>query len=383
MGNLLQDSNSVILYVACFLLTAALAGLAQVYERRTRPMRLSPNIWQSTRPSLAFWAMSLAVPLLLASLRWQVGTDYVTYGQLYTSLNQIDTLGEFVYQLPITEPGYILLNFFVKAVFDNVIMIYAICALIILFFFYRAIEDYHEKGSVLLAVLVFLALFYSLSLNIMRQMIAVSIIFFATRYIFQHKYGSAAAWTVVAVSFHVTALVVVPFWVIRGEMRWQKVTRIAVFAALVALFFVSMAFGSLIEHIPLFSSLSLNPQSNPGFGLFLLRAPILIPILFFRKKILAHDERNRFWIIFLVFELAFAYLGYINSVFNRLALYFAVSWIVLLPQLIRCMPTRSDQYRMGVYLVLTLAVLWVFNFLLNDHSGVLPYKSLFDAKIIA
>ncbi len=212
MGNLLQYGNSVTLYAACFLLSAALAGLAQLYERRTRPIRLSPNGWQGTRPALVLWALSLAVPLLLSSLRWEVGTDYVTYGQLYTSLNQIDTLGEFVYQLPITEPGYILLNFFVKAVFNTPVMVYAICALITLFFFYRAIEDYHEKGSVMLAALVFFALFYSVTLNIMRQMIAVSIMFFATRYLFRQKYSMAAAWAVVAASFHVTALVVVVFW---------------------------------------------------------------------------------------------------------------------------------------------------------------------------
>lgn len=383
MGNLLQYGNSVTLYAACFLLSAALAGLAQLYERRTRPIRLSPNGWQGTRPALVLWALSLAVPLLLSSLRWEVGTDYVTYGQLYTSLNQIDTLGEFVYQLPITEPGYILLNFFVKAVFNTPVMVYAICALITLFFFYRAIEDYHEKGSVMLAALVFFALFYSVTLNIMRQMIAVSIMFFATRYLFRQKYYAAAAWAVVAASFHVTALVVVVFWVIRGEQRWQKIARIAVFSALIAFLFGSIAFGSVIDHIPFFSTLSLQPQSPPGFGLLLLRVPIFVPLLLFRKRLVAHDERNRLWLIFLVFEVAFSHLGYIDSVFIRLALYFAVSWIVLLPQLVRCMPTRSDQYRMGAYVVLVLAALWVFDAVISNNNDVLPYKSLFDAINIA
>ncbi len=383
MGNLLQYGNSVTLYAACFLLSAALAGLAQLYERRTRPIRLSPNGWQGTRPALVLWALSLAVPLLLSSLRWEVGTDYVTYGQLYTSLNQIDTLGEFVYQLPITEPGYILLNFFVKAVFNTPVMVYAICALITLFFFYRAIEDYHEKGSVMLAALVFFALFYSVTLNIMRQMIAVSIMFFATRYLFRQKYSMAAAWAVVAASFHVTALVVVVFWVIRGEQRWQKIARVAVFFALIAFLFGSMAFGSVLERIPFFSTLSLQPESSPGVGLLLLRAPICLPLLLFRKRLVAHDERNRFWLVFLVFEVAFSHLGYIDSVFIRLALYFAVSWIVLLPQLVRCMPTRSDQYRMGAYVALVLAALWVFDVVINNNNGVLPYKSLFDAINIA
>ncbi len=84
-----------------------------------------------------------------------------------------------------------------------------------------------------------------------------------------------------------------------------------------------------------------------------------------------------------MFEVAFSHLGYIDSVFIRLALYFAVSWIVLLPQLVRCMPTRSDQYRMGAYVALVLAALWVFDVVINNNNGVLPYKSLFDAINIA
>ena len=383
MDNLIRYSDSVILYAVCFVLTAVLAGLAQIYERKCRPVGLSPSVTQSARPNLALWALSFMVPFLLSALRWEVGTDYATYGQLYTALNEIDSLGRFIQQIPITEPGYILLNFFVKAVFDQFLVVYALCALIILAFFYRAFEDYHEKNSVMLAVLVFLCMFFPLSLNILRQMMAVAIMFFATRYIFQRRYGAAAVWTLVAASFHVTALVVVPFWLIRGDRQWEKVTRIVLFYALIALLFAGIVIGSFFEHIPFFSALNAQPEAKPGLGLLLLRAPIFIPVLLFRKRLIAHDERNHLWIIFMVFEIAFSHLGYINSVFSRIALYFAASWTVLLPSLVRCMPTRQAQYRMGAYVVVTLAALWFFNSIISNFNGFLPYKSLFDSNILA
>lgn len=384
MINLKLYTGSVIIYVVCFALAAGFGGLAQVFDRRCRPEVLSQSIVQSTRPNRAFWVLSFMVLFLLSALRWQVGTDYITYGQLYTSLNKISTLGAFVRQIPITEPGYILLNFFVKAVFNQYLVVYALCALITLAFFYRAFEDYHEKSSVMLAILVFAALLFPFSLNIMRQMMAVGIMFFATRYIFRNEYGAAAVWTLVAATFHVTALVVVPFWIIRGDKRWQKISRTAVFAFLIVILFGGVLFRPVFEHIPFFGALAgeVDPESKPGIGLLLLRAPIFIPVLLYRKKLTAHDERNRLWIIFMLFEIAFSHLGYINSVFSRISLYFAVSWIVLLPSLVRSMPTRSFQYRMGAYVVLVLAALWVFNTLFNNYNGVIPYKSLFDAHII-
>ncbi|MFZ5975655.1 MAG: EpsG family protein [Bacillota bacterium] len=385
MDNLIDYSGSIILYVACFLLTAAMAGLAQIYQQKRRPVALSPSMTLSTRPNRIWWILSLMVLLLLSSLRYGVGTDYATYGQLYTSLNQIDSLDKFIAQIPVTEPGYILLNFFVKAVFNQYLVIYALCALVTLGFFYKAFEDYHEKGSVMLAALVFIAAFFSLSLNIMRQMMAVAIMFFATRYIFQRKYGAAAAWTIVAASFHVTALVVVPFWIIRGDRRWERITRIVLFAALVALLFGGMLFSALFTHIPFFRSVGSEARlgATPGLGLLLLRAPIFIPVLIYRKKLMEHDERNRLWIIFMLFEIAFCHLGYINSVFSRISLYFAASWAVLLPSLVRCMPDRSAQYRMGAYVVLVLVGLWVFNSVINNYNEVLPYKSLFDGLSVA
>ena len=79
-----------------------------------------------------------------------------------------------------------------------------------------------------------------------------------------------------------------------------------------------------------------------------------------------------------VFEVAFSYLGYILDVLNRLSLYFAVSWIVLLPSLVRSMPTRGGQYRMGAYVALVVTGLWIFNTAISNYGDVLPYKSIFD-----
>ena len=381
----MQYISSILLYAGCFVLAAALAGAAQIYQRSTRPVQLSPSFTQTSRPHRIFLLLSFLVPFLLSSFRWEVGTDYATYISLYDAINSIGSAGQFLAQLVEVEPLYVLMNVIVKLIFNNPLPIFFISALLLLGFIYRAVEDYHGRISVMLAVFVFLMLMFSTTLNIMRQMIAVAIVFYATRYVFQHNYRKAALWMFIALMFHYSALIVLPFWLFRGTKRYEKNIRIILFASLILLFLLGSVFGSLfnqIRYLYLQESGS-QPDAMLRIGLMLLRAPIIVPILLFRKRLVAHDERNYFWIIMAVFEVAFSYLGYILDVLNRLSLYFAVSWIVLLPALVRSMPTRGAQYRMGAYVALVVTGLWIFNTAISNYGDVLPYKSIFDAHFLS
>ena len=381
MNSLDPYGSSIVLYLACYLLTIALAGLAQIFSRESRLVKVTPSLTQTSRPGRLFLILSLLVPLLLSSFRWDVGTDYPTYVNLYYSFDQIDTFSQFIAQLSITEPSYILLNFFAKAVFNSYVIVFALSSLIILGFFYSSIEDYHEQSSVMLAIFFFLFLIFPTSLNIQRQMIAVAIAFFATRYVFQKKYGKAAIWLLVALSFHYTSLIILPFWFLKGKNRWQRITRIVLFSLLAIVVLGDLLFRSAFQHIPLIGLIAqaTPPEAYLSYGLLLMRLTIIVPVIIFRKKLIEHDERNYYWMILMMFELVFSHFGYIFDVFNRFALYFSVSWVVLLPALVRSMSTRSAQYRMGAYLMVAAIGLWIYNVALQNYGDVFPYKNIFDA----
>ena len=381
MNSLTQYGASIAIYVVSFLFTATLAGLAQIFAQSYRPIRLAPSVTQNSRPNRIFWILSMMVPLLLSALRWKVGTDYTTYVDLYHSFANIDSLALFFQNIIDTEPSFIILNMLVKVVFNHYLFVFAFSALLILAFFYRSIEDYHEQSSVMLAVVVFLFLIFLTSLNIVRQMIAVAIVFYATRYVFTRNYKKAVIWLIVALSFHYSALIIVPFWLLRGEKRWQKNTRIILFIVLVFMVIGDLLFRSAFEQLPLMGLLAQNTGQGAtlSYGLLVLRLPIIIPVIIFRERLIAHDERNYYWIILVIFEVAFSHFGYIFDVFNRVALYFAVSWVVLLPALVRCMPTRRAQHRMGAYIVVVVVALWVYNTVMHNYGDVLPYNTVFDA----
>jgi len=381
MGIQVQHSSSILLYAGSFALTVLFAALAQVFARPLKPALVSPSFTQTERPHRVFWLLAFLVPFLLSAFRWKVGTDYPTYISLYEAINSISTPEQLWQQVLEVEPLYVLMNVLIRLIFNNPLPIFFFSSLLLLSFLFRAVEDYHGKISVMLAVFVFLTLMFSTTLNIMRQMIAVSITFYAARYLFQKQYDKAALWMLTALMFHYSAIVLLPFWLFRGPQRYARGARIAMFAVLMLMFILGSVFGSIFSGIRALYTGEGGEGGTLKIGLMLLRLPIIVPILLFRKQLIAHDERNRFWIMLAVFEVLFSYLGYILDVLNRLSLYFAVSWIVLLPALVRSMPTRGAQYRMGAYVIAVCVGLWIFNTAINNYGDVLPYQTIFDARI--
>ena len=376
-----QHSSSLILYAGSFALAVLFAALAQVFARPVKPVALSPSFTQTERPHRVFWLLAFLVPFLLSAFRWKVGTDYPTYISLYEAINNISTPEQLWQQVLEVEPLYVLMNVPIRLIFNTPLPVFFVSSLLLLGFLFRAVEDYHGKISVMLAVFVFLTLMFSTTLNIMRQMIAVSITFYAARHLFQKQYDKAALWMFVALMFHYSAIILLPFWLFRGPQRYARNARIVMFAALVLVFVLGSVFGSIFSGIRALYTDEGGEGGTLKIGLMLLRLPVIVPILLFRKQLIAHDERNRFWIMLAVFEVLFSYLGYILDVLNRLSLYFAVSWIVLLPALVRCMPTRGAQYRMGAYVTAVCVGLWIFNTAINNYGDVLPYQTIFGARI--
>ena len=352
--------------------------MAQIFCRYSSKQNGLDTLKQSKYPNRLWLFLSFLVLVLISSFRYETGTDFTTYQSLYYELNEINTFERFLAQIPVTEPAFILLNLLAEAVFNNSQMIFALSAFIILAFFYMSMSQYFEKNSIMLAVMVFIGFFFAQSLNIMRQIIATSIVFFATQQLLQKKYGLAVLWLAVATAFHVTALVVLPFWLLYGDPPWKKKARWIVFILFFLVVVGALQFRPLLSGIPVINLLLRNSTAGASFGigLLLLRIPIIVPVLLFRKRLVEHDARNKYWLMLFFFELLFSYLGYVNEVFNRMALYFSLSWIVILPSLVRSMPTKNTQRFMGGYVVLLVVALWGYNVVVKNYGDTLPYKSI-------
>ena len=160
--------------------------------------------------------IALALPVMMAALRAEtVGTDmkvYVIpfYEKAVTSNTFNELYGIFNYQL-LSDPGYFMLTWLCSRISDDFHVGLFFYELIVIVFTYKALKRYNGvngiKISIPLAMLWFYMMCFNQSLNIVRQMIAVSIIFFATSYLFNKNYKLFIVWSIIAILMHSSAII--------------------------------------------------------------------------------------------------------------------------------------------------------------------------------
>lgn len=143
----------------------------------------------------------------------------------------------FVDYLSIIEKdyGYYIFNWVVAHVFKNAQVLLFLVAIIICFFTFRFIYKY--STNVYLSVFLFLTLgFYGFSLTAFRQSIAIAICLWAYDYIKKKKVVPFVLITLLAASFHQTAIVFLPMYII-GQLKLNK-NNVFIVAILLMITFV-------------------------------------------------------------------------------------------------------------------------------------------------
>ncbi len=187
------------IYLACF----AVSVLFAHYANRTQRKQL---FW-------LFSVLSILIPTLLAGLRdYEIGTDTMHYFNLkryWLGAVSADSLGAYMkYYMGIGygEPLFALLCGFVAQVFGNYSVLLFLVHTVIMTGFYIGAYRFRKEVNPVFVLVVFYLLYYSHSLNIMRQYMAMAIVFAALADITQRKYLRYCICVAVAVLFHTSAL---------------------------------------------------------------------------------------------------------------------------------------------------------------------------------
>ncbi|MFR5004095.1 MAG: EpsG family protein [Thomasclavelia ramosa] len=152
-------------------------------------------VWLSLLSFLPFF--------LVASLRYNVGTDYIVYSRLQIPqvMDGIYKKVEFLYRYVIK----------IGMSFGDKQWVFVITHFIILLFLFLHVKRYSKDFRWSIFVFMFGA-FFNVSLNIMRQFIAISIFVYATKYICKREFWKYEFWIMIAVLFHKTALIYIPIY---------------------------------------------------------------------------------------------------------------------------------------------------------------------------
>lgn len=205
----------MVIYIFTFLLSAI---LFRIYEKHSDK-------------KYAKWIAMIAIliPAILAGCRAEViGTDVRTYVIRYYeearySSSFIDYFGQHITSI-LSEPLYFLFTYIIAIFFENyhwALLGYSIVTITFMFLGMRRCNK--AFGTPIYAgMLIYYLMLYNYSLNLVRQCIAVSVVFYAVTFLFTKEYKKFGLVCLVAVLFHTSAIIAFAFLPMYIILRQDK-----------------------------------------------------------------------------------------------------------------------------------------------------------------
>lgn len=295
-----------------------------------------------------------------------VGSDTQTYYEDFHHL-----------ELKNLEWGWFFLNYLVYQIFGDFKALLAICGIFTIYFLNKSLKNF--AFSPLLSLFLFTFVCFLLYFNILRQCLALSIFYyFGIKYIKEEKLIPFLISIFIAISFHTSAVVLLPFYFMTNKLLKIKFYWLIWILSLIIL--LSQSSGLLdyiIENLSSFSGLisqnylTVNEfyyqeESRNIYSLLVFNLFILISLIYFNKL-----KKNRLEIIF--FNLYFWLILLTNIthqhyVLRRSIVYSYAALAFLLPNLKIILSKDGDKYK-SILLKILIIAFAIFYFVKTYYLG--------------
>lgn len=297
-----SNISSLIIYLAVF------SCSARLFKKSTEKK-------YSKKFRFVCFIFSILLPSLLAGLRYNVGTDYPTYDEIFTSIRD-NPLGP----LSLTnwlEPGFRVIVKILSSVGNNQFVFGGIAFLTIIFF-EIGLAHWQDKLDVGLAMFIYYLCFFYISFNAVRQLLAVSIIFLALQYINSSKL-KAFLLIIVASLIHTASLAALPLiflWNSKKNEINRTVLHIYMVCLILGVLLFPVVLTPITNLIGRYQDYQIAFQSNRDFYIKFL---FLIVIIFFYRYIKNYDEIVELNMYIYIFSIIIGFLGFFVQYVKRLA----------------------------------------------------------------
>lgn len=331
------------------------------------------------------WMIVIVLPVcLLASLRGNVGTDTINYFNMYNGwlkhVNIIQyALDYFSGGASTIEPGYVLLNRISPFIFDDVKTLFFLSVFVQMSFVWLGITSLEKYLSPSFSLFIYYLFLYNTSLNLMRQSIAVAIVFYAFKYIVEHNFMKYLGFVLLASLFHVSALLFLVLYVfsffsqdINGVMK--TLFYFFIFTSpLVVYGIIQFAISSGLISALGFENYGFN-FSNFGWGFLIYTLPVILPLGIFSWEMNNKIPNRMYGYLFNIclLQIPFRFITYFSTYAGRLEDYVSIAQVILVSMLIHN-SEEGNKKVLTVYFVLWYVLYHVITFALSNTNETYPY----------
>ncbi|MEX9818291.1 EpsG family protein [Providencia rettgeri] len=323
--------------------------------------------------SITFFSVSFFIVFSIAAVRYNIGTDYKNYVEIFKSLDPSDQYLEF---------SFLLIGSFIKLNDLDVQWLFISFSFISLLFVYITAFNYNRT----LFILGFILILYFQNLSAIRQICAVCISFYALHKLIKNHPIHFIFWILISSTFHSSTLMLLPC-VLLSKIRCNNYYFFIITIILSILIFY-FDFANKLLSIDLISQTKyasyvnnqFSDETKLGSGLGVI-LKVIYPFIVLFLAINVKNSLSNYIFTFMMLYIISIFLSAKIHIFNRIPPIFSI----IIPFSICYIYNMKSKYRqiyiflfISIYLSLYEIDIENSQSYLNSGLGISPYQTIFE-----
>lgn len=337
--------------------------------------------------------LAILIPSILAGARdISVGTDTFTYGVPFFTYALQRSFESYMATAG-GDPLWLILVYGLSRLTTDVFWELFLIEFVIMFFTYKALKQFDLGKYTWIGFLVFHMMFYSFTLNLMRQFVSLSVLLYSFKYIREHKWKRYFLICFVLFFIQKTSVIASFLYPIyhlttgNYEDKFMRKSRfpysrflfkciIIVCACMVVVFsgelivYVSNLFGAFTSQVQYITESRTIVWRNLVYML-----PLLALMLIFGKGLAKRNPDFGFFTLLLVVYIILWQLQGISRESYRIGFYFGYYIIISVPMLIKGIKKRDNRVALFCLILILMSAFYVDYFVVHLYNETYPYTS--------
>ncbi|MGO4936210.1 EpsG family protein [Fundicoccus sp. Sow4_H7] len=292
-----------------------------------------------------------------------IGIDTMNYNNIFHHVNSLSISNAINIDV---EIGYQLYQILIGNISDDFQLLLVITSILYIGIVSHLIYKYSENPMISYLLFIFFD-FYTFSLSGIRQTIAMSLIILAFMQIKEKKFNRFLFWTILASSFHITALVFLPsYWFNRFKLNRRNLLFLLLCGLLI---FAAKDYLQVI--MSSYARIEYGASDTGGLKLYFLMIITVIFGVLYRKTINSKNPINVYLLYMMISCVVIFPIIRYNPITLRLYYYSFIFMIVYVPNLFGSIKDKAIR-AIGTISYLLIGATWFFTTIINSKQ-IIPY----------
>lgn len=363
------------IYLACFAVSVFFAYLAKKSNKKI-------NI-------IIFSVLSIAVTALLAGLRdYSIGIDtehYFARNLYWDGAIKSATLSEYIYEYILSgygEPLFALITGIISQITGSFEVFLTFVHVVIIGGVYIGAFRLKKYINPEFVLIIFYLFFYNHSLNILRQYMAMAIIFAFFADLLKKKYLRFLIVIIVAMQIHTTAMVAFGLLILHillfvpkklGTLKQREIGIAALLAVAVLGFAPLIQIAIKIGVLNQRYKFIFEGKKEPAIIIAGIVVLGIAAAVFFRKEIRVKTEHYDYILMCSICYLILLMLTFNVYASKRIALYFGLPDMITLGLVESAQTDKKKKWLVRIGIVGVAFVYWFYVYVFRNASETIPY----------